>query len=289
METGNWEELRAMAKADKGKVWQQLVRQIKDTVHIQTAKEKQKESKKKRKGGKQQATGKKRKKAKDSKDEGAASSKAKKPAAAGRDQDDEDSDDKDDDWVIRRVSHKRVQPPITCRDGFRVSVQASRDHFCTPRNDQGPYTHVEVAYPSMWEDLLLPYTDNNTDRTPVICGTAPTLYVNVPARVVHEMIRKHSGMAGRSGRLPRMTEIDEDGHLWAEAADPPSDTEEESEEEEMGSPTSAAHVGAPPPPPPPPPVTTAPQHTGIQMGDTMSPTTFLGESPIETIHEDFFE
>ena len=55
-----------------------------------------------------------------------------------------------------------------------------------------------------------------------------------------------------------MTEVDEDGYLWAEPAVPPSTTdteEEESEEEGGGSPTSAVHVGAPPPSPPPTPDT----------------------------------
>ena len=251
-ETSNWEELRAMVKADKGKEWQQFVRQIKDVVHIQTAKEKEESSNKKRKGGKNQKTKKKRKRANDSE---ASSAAAAAPAATGRDDEEDDDSDEDEEWVIKRVVHKKVQPLIRCRDGFRVSIQASRDHYCEPRDDLGPYTHVEVAYPSMWEDLLLPYTDNNTDRTPVICGMAPTLYVNVPARVVREVIDKHGGMAEHSGRLPRMTEADEDGHLWAEPAVPPSttDTEEESEEEGEGSPTSMAHIGAPPPPPPPTP------------------------------------
>ena len=49
-ETNSWEELRAMAAADKGKVWRQLVRQIKDMVHIQATKGKKKNKNKKRKG-----------------------------------------------------------------------------------------------------------------------------------------------------------------------------------------------------------------------------------------------
>ena len=65
---------------------------------------------------------------------------------------------------------------------------------------------------------------------------APTLYVNVPDRIVCEMIDKHGGMTDRSGRLPHMSEVDEDGSLWAEPAAPPSttDTEEEEREEEGG-------------------------------------------------------
>jgi hypothetical protein len=33
---------------------------------------------------------------------------------------------------------------ITCQDGTQFSIQASRYTYCTPRNDQGPWTHVEV-------------------------------------------------------------------------------------------------------------------------------------------------
>ena len=95
-----------------------------------------------------------------------------------------------------------------------------------------------------------------------------------------------------------MVEYHSDGYQWAEAAVPPSTDSEtmtmtiddEDEGRDMGSPTSAAHVGTPPPLPPPiPPPETDPQHAGIQMGDPVSPTTFMGASPIETIHENFFE
>lgn len=33
---------------------------------------------------------------------------------------------------------------ITCRDGARFSIQASHYHYCKPRKDTGPWTHVEV-------------------------------------------------------------------------------------------------------------------------------------------------
>lgn len=37
-----------------------------------------------------------------------------------------------------------VRPRILCADGVQYSVQASRGHYCSPRNDVGPYTAVEV-------------------------------------------------------------------------------------------------------------------------------------------------
>ena len=43
---------------------------------------------------------------------------------------------------------KRMLNRVVCRDGFSVSVQAGSAHYCTPRNDVGPYTHVEASYPT---------------------------------------------------------------------------------------------------------------------------------------------
>lgn len=40
--------------------------------------------------------------------------------------------------------HRCPVTPIECRDGARFSVQASQYHYCSPRNDAGPWTHVEV-------------------------------------------------------------------------------------------------------------------------------------------------
>ena len=40
--------------------------------------------------------------------------------------------------------HRYPVEAITCRDGARFSIQASHYHYCTPRTDTGPWTHVEV-------------------------------------------------------------------------------------------------------------------------------------------------
>lgn len=48
---------------------------------------------------------------------------------------------------------------VTCPDGFTVSVQASENHYCSPRNDSGPYTEVEVGYPSEWPDEWQPWRE----------------------------------------------------------------------------------------------------------------------------------
>ena len=185
--------------------------------------------------------------------------------------------------------------PIYCRDGFMMSVQASSEHFCSPRDDVGPYDGVEVGYPSEWEDLLLPFTDKNADRTPIICGMAPTLYVNVPPSTIRAVIEKHGGMTVDSGRLPRMVEVDERGYLWAEAAPVPSDlsmTDDVTYAEEHGYvdpvvPTSVVQLGAPPPPPPPtPPVRGALTPPASMREITISPITMTSTHEDENEGED---
>ena len=42
-------------------------------------------------------------------------------------------------------------PEIVCKDGTTLSVQASEFHYCTPRDNKGPYTHVEIGFPSTIE------------------------------------------------------------------------------------------------------------------------------------------
>ena len=286
--SGSWEDLVAKAKANDGKDWRMLVREIKDTITIKVASGKGKGNDKKRTQSKKA----KKESGKDTSAGAAKASKSSKDEEATKRQrrevdKDDDETDEDDDWGSskgKQVYRKKLQRPIYCKDGFMMSVQASREHFCSPRDDFGPYDGVEVGYPSEWEDLLLPFTDNNTDRTPAICGMAPTLYVNVPPSTIRAIIQKHGGMTAESGKLPPMTEVDADGHLWAAAAEPPSTSEEEEEED---APTSVVHLGAPPPLPPPlPPVTpTGPRVTTTQArrGALTPPhaLTDAGLSPIE--------
>ncbi len=37
-----------------------------------------------------------------------------------------------------------VSEHVTCKDGTTLSVQASSGHYSIPRDNEGPYTHVEV-------------------------------------------------------------------------------------------------------------------------------------------------
>lgn len=50
---------------------------------------------------------------------------------------------------------------ITCRDGTKISVQASKYHYCKPRDNQGPWTHVEVMMISEVEPIHFDYPEDD--------------------------------------------------------------------------------------------------------------------------------
>jgi len=79
-------------------------------------------------------------------------------------------------------------PPLCCADGFKLSVQAGSSLYCTPRSDVGPWTHVEVGYPSRDEPLLWPYAEIPGDWT-------NTVYPYTPVAVVAAVVELHDGFA----------------------------------------------------------------------------------------------
>jgi hypothetical protein len=78
--------------------------------------------------------------------------------------------------------------PIRCADGFEVSVQASGLHYCAPRNVEGPWESFELGFPSEVEPLLTTYAEEPHNPT-------GTVYPNVPAALVLEVLTKHGGVA----------------------------------------------------------------------------------------------
>ncbi len=89
---------------------------------------------------------------------------------------------------------KQFNPKIICKDGTTLSVQASEYHYCTPRDNYGPYTHVEVGYPTaVPHDAMLRYAEESSDPT---C----TVYGYTPVEVVNEFIELHGGI--QKGKMP---------------------------------------------------------------------------------------
>lgn len=89
---------------------------------------------------------------------------------------------------LERISYKMKLPPIVCKDGTKLSVQASKYHYCEPRDDTGPYVSAEVGFPSVappesWngycEDLSSP---------------TQTVYANVPVDTIAFFIGAHGGI-----------------------------------------------------------------------------------------------
>jgi hypothetical protein len=76
---------------------------------------------------------------------------------------------------------------ITCKDGFSVSIQASGRHYCLPRVDEGPWTHVELGFPSQPDPLISGYAEDFGDLT-------KTVYPYVPQEVVSCLIQSHGGV-----------------------------------------------------------------------------------------------
>tara|TARA_A100001015_G_scaffold313252_2_gene420078 strand:+ start:484 stop:780 length:297 start_codon:yes stop_codon:yes gene_type:complete len=82
---------------------------------------------------------------------------------------------------------------LVCNSGFTVSVQASETNYCTPRNNVGPYTEVELGFPSATEPLIIGWAEDPGNPTGTVYGWVPTT-------VLFEVITKHGGIA--SGELP---------------------------------------------------------------------------------------
>ena len=97
---------------------------------------------------------------------------------------------------------------IECLDGFTMSVQASRTHYCLPKQDDAEsYEEVEVGYPSQEDELLLPYAELYEDF-----GPTDTIYPYVPVDVIDRVIEKHGGVL--EGEAPKGVKAVTAKDLW---------------------------------------------------------------------------
>jgi hypothetical protein len=84
---------------------------------------------------------------------------------------------------------------IVCRDGFRVSIQASSGHYCNPRDNTGPWDEVELGYPNANPpEYIMQYRDPS--------GEDPlnSVYGWVPIEDVAKMLDEHGGPVGNDMR-----------------------------------------------------------------------------------------
>jgi hypothetical protein len=89
---------------------------------------------------------------------------------------------------------------IQCRDGFEFSVIAGWETYSLPEGEQGPFTHVEVAFfdgrtPKAWR---IP----SKSRTVRFIAGQTVIVPYVPVGVVYDLIRRHGGEIGYGGIPP---------------------------------------------------------------------------------------
>lgn len=81
-----------------------------------------------------------------------------------------------------------TRPKVICKDGFKISIQASEVHYCSPRTSEVViYDEVELGYPSEKESLIMEYAEDDGDPT-------KTVYGFVPVEIVDKMLEKHGGI-----------------------------------------------------------------------------------------------
>ncbi len=93
---------------------------------------------------------------------------------------------------------KPLNPRVTCKDGFSISIQGSETAYASPREDEpvGGYTHVECGFPSSVPKtkLLCSYAEDATTYT-------RTVYPYTPVKVVLDELEAHGGI--EDGCMPK--------------------------------------------------------------------------------------
>lgn len=87
---------------------------------------------------------------------------------------------------INGYNYIKVMPHMNAADGFNVSVQASEVHYCSPRENSGPYILVECGYPSE-----LPVAWADWAETP---DTTDTVFPFIPLSVVAREFARRGGL-----------------------------------------------------------------------------------------------
>lgn len=80
-----------------------------------------------------------------------------------------------------------VRDVAVCMDGFCLSIQASRAHYCVPRKTikSGEYSFVEIGRLSEYQKKIETYRSGS-------------VYAYVPIEDVEELIKEHGGIRGNT-------------------------------------------------------------------------------------------
>jgi hypothetical protein len=117
-------------------------------------------------------------------------------------------DDEVNGPVTKFSGNKPLYKRVYFNNGGDISIQASRTAYSEPRDNIGPYTHMEMGYPS--EGTVLPknvlkyveqggvYNDDGSQNP------YKNVYPYVPVSVIKELINANGGI--KSGELPPMSD-----------------------------------------------------------------------------------
>ena len=82
-------------------------------------------------------------------------------------------------------------PRVQCADGFNVSVQTGYGNYCHPRDNEGPWSSVELGFPSHPMPTLAEYCESDEAAAPTITDT---VWGYVPLEKVAAVIAAHGGL-----------------------------------------------------------------------------------------------
>lgn len=82
-----------------------------------------------------------------------------------------------------------IRPRVRCKDGYTVSIQASKNSYCRPQinSPSGLYSEVELGYPSKADYELSQYAESKGNLT-------GSVYGYVPIYIIEKVCRKHRGI-----------------------------------------------------------------------------------------------
>ena len=93
-----------------------------------------------------------------------------------------------DKAIEGRLSYEQV-PPLVCRDGLKLPIQASSYHYCSPRNHVGPWDSMELGFPSKPVPELRKWRQDLGDDYP----DEECVFGWVPVDMLLKTIEKHGG------------------------------------------------------------------------------------------------
>jgi hypothetical protein len=90
--------------------------------------------------------------------------------------------------IAQSLSYEQV-PPLVCRDGLKLSIQASSYHYCEPKNHEGPWISMELGFPSRSVPELRQWRQDLGDDFP----DGECVFGWVPVDMLLKTIEKHGG------------------------------------------------------------------------------------------------